>query len=146
MFRGRSNHLIDSKGRVSVPARFRDLIKTNGDPRLIVTNSDLCLAVYTYKEWQEIEEKVGQLSVVDRDIRSYKRFFISGACECSLDSQSRILIPPMLREHAGLEKEVILAGQLKYFEIWDKVKFEEELAKSKQNLPVLEDKLASLGL
>jgi MraZ protein len=146
VFRGRSNHLIDSKGRVSVPARFRDLIKTNGDPRLIVTNLDQCLAVYPYKEWQEIEEKVGQLSLVDRDIRSYKRFFISGACECSLDSQSRILIPPTLREHAELEKEVILAGQLKYFEIWDKVRFEEELAKSKNNLPVLEDKLASLGL
>ena len=146
MFRGRSNHLIDSKGRVSVPARFRDLIKTNGDPRLIVTNSDHCLAVYPYNEWQVIEEKVGQLSLVDRDIRAYKRFFISGACECSLDSQSRILIPPTLREHAGLDKEVILAGQLKYFEIWDKVKFEEELTKSKNNLPVLEDKLASLGL
>jgi MraZ protein len=146
VFRGRSNHLIDSKGRVSVPARFRDLIKTNGDPRLIVTNSDQCLAVYPFKEWQEIEEKVGQLSLVDRDIRSYKRFFISGACECSLDSQSRILIPPTLREHAGLEKEVILAGQLKYFEIWDKIRFEEELAKSKDNLPILEDKLASLGL
>jgi len=146
VFRGRSNHLIDSKGRVSVPARFRDLIKTNGDPRLIVTNADQCLAVYTYKEWQEIEEKVGQLSLVDRDIRSYKRFFISGACECSLDSQSRILIPPTLREHAGLEKEVILAGQLKCFEIWDKVRFEEELAKSIKNLSVLEDKLASLGL
>jgi MraZ protein len=146
VFRGRSNHLIDSKGRVSVPARFRDLIKTHGDPRLIVTNSDHCLAVYPYNEWQVIEEKVGQLSLVDRDIRAYKRFFISGACECSLDSQSRILIPPTLREHAGLDKEVILAGQLKYFEIWDKVKFEEELAKSKNNLPVLEDKLASLGL
>ena len=146
MFRGRSNHIIDSKGRISVPARFRDLIKTNGDPRLIVTNSDQCLAVYTYIEWQVIEEKVGQLSLVDRDIRAYKRFFISGACECSLDSQSRILIPPTLREHASLEKEVILAGQLKYFEIWDKVKFEEELTKSKNNLPILEDKLASLGL
>ncbi|MGA3083352.1 MAG: division/cell wall cluster transcriptional repressor MraZ [Thermodesulfobacteriota bacterium] len=146
MFRGRSNHLIDSKGRVNVPARFRDLIKTNGDPRLIVTNSDQCLAVYPYQEWQEIEEKVSQLSLADRDIRAYKRFFISGACECSLDSQSRILIPPTLREHAGLEKEVILVGQLKYFEIWDKVKFEKEWAKSKENLPVLEDKLASLGL
>jgi len=146
VFRGRSNHIIDSKGRISVPARFRDLIKTNGDPRLIVTNSDQCLAVYTYIEWQVIEEKVGQLSLVDRDIRAYKRFFISGACECSLDSQSRILIPPTLREHASLEKEVILAGQLKYFEIWDKVKFEEELTKSKNNLPILEDKLASLGL
>ena len=146
MFRGRSNHLIDAKGRVSVPARFRDLIKTNGDPRLIVTNSDQCLAVYTFKEWQVIEEKVGQLSLVDRDIRSYKRFFISGACECSLDSQSRILIPPALREFAGLEKEVIVAGQLKYFEIWDKIKIEEELKRVQTNLPALENKIATLGL
>lgn len=146
MFRGRSNHLIDSKGRVSIPTRFRDLIKTNGDPRLIVTNWEKCLAVYPFKEWQEIEEKMGQLSLVDRDIRSFKRFFFSGASECSLDSQGRILIPPTLRDYAHLEKEVILAGQLKYFEIWDKIKFEEELAKNIANLPVLEDKLASLGL
>lgn len=146
MFRGRSIHLIDSKGRVSIPTRFRDLIKTNGDSRLIVTNWEHCLTVYPFKEWQEIEEKMGQLSMVDRDIRSFKRFLFSGACECSLDSQGRILIPPTLRDFAKLEKEVILAGQLKYFEIWDKIKFEEELAKSIDNLAVLEDKLASLGL
>jgi len=146
VFRGRSIHLIDSKGRVSIPTRFRDLIKTNGDPRLIVTNIEQCLAVYPYKEWQEIEEKMGQLSLVDRDIRSFKRFFFSGASECNLDSQGRILIPPTLREYAKLEKEVMLAGQLKYFEIWDKIKFEEELDKSIRNLSALEDKLASLGL
>jgi MraZ protein len=146
MFRGRSTHLIDSKGRVSIPTRFRDLLKTNGDPRLIVTNMEQCLAAYPYKEWEEVEAKIGQLSQVDRDIRSFKRFFVSGACECNLDSQGRILIPPPLRDYATLEKEVILAGQLKYFEIWDKAKFEEELTKSINNLSVLEDKLASLGL
>jgi MraZ protein len=146
VFRGRSIHLIDSKGRVSIPTRFRDLIKTNGDPRLIVTNWEQCLAVYPFNEWQEIEEKMGQLSLVDRDIRSFKRFFFSGASECGLDSQSRILIPPTLREYAHLEKEVILAGQLKYFEIWDKIKFEEELAKNIANLSAIEGKLASLGL
>jgi MraZ protein len=146
VFRGRSIHLIDAKGRVSIPTRFRDLVKTNGDPRLIVTNFEQCLAVYPYAEWQEIEEKMGRLSLVDRDIRSFKRFFFSGANECSLDGQGRILIPPSLREYAKLEKEVILAGQLKYFEIWDKVRFEEELAKSIKNLSALEDKLASLGL
>jgi len=146
VFRGRSIHLIDSKGRVSIPPRFRDLIKTNGDPRLIATNWEQCLAVYPYKEWQAIEEKMGQLSLVDRDIRSFKRFFVSGASECNLDGQGRILIPPSLREYAHLEKEVILAGQLKYFEIWDKTKFEDELSKNIENLSVLEDKLASLGL
>ncbi|MFH0786538.1 MAG: division/cell wall cluster transcriptional repressor MraZ [Pseudomonadota bacterium] len=146
MFRGRSIHLIDAKGRISIPTRFRDLLKTNGDPRLIVTNGDQCLAAYPYKEWEEVEAKMGQLSLVDKDIRSFKRFFFSGACECNLDNQGRILIPPTLREYAHLDKEVILAGQLKYFEVWDKIRFEAELAKSINNLSVLEDKLASLGL
>ena len=146
MFRGRSTHLIDPKGRISIPTRFRDLLKTNDDPRLIVTNWEQCLAAFPLKEWEDVEAKMGQLSLVDRDIRSFKRFFFSGACECSLDSQGRILIPPTLREYANLKKEVILAGQLKYFEVWDKARFEEELAKSINNLSVLEDKLASLGL
>jgi MraZ protein len=146
VFRGRSTHIIDSKGRVSIPPRFRDLLKAMGDPRLIVTNLEQCLAAYPYKDWEELENKLGQLSQVDRDIRAFKRFFVSGACECSLDSQGRILIPPTLRTYAHLEKEVILAGQLKCFEVWDKTKFEEELTKSINNLSVLEDKLASLGL
>jgi MraZ protein len=146
VFRGRSTHLIDSKGRVSIPTRFRDLLKTIGDPRLIITNGDQCLTAYTYKAWEEVETKMGQLSLVDRDIRSYKRFLVSGASECSLDRQGRILIPPTLREYAKLDKEVILAGQLKYFEVWDKSRFEADLEKNTNNLPNLEDKLASLGL
>jgi MraZ protein len=146
VFRGHSFLVIDSKGRISIPARFRDLIKTNGDPRLIITKSDACLSVYPYLTWQGIEEKISQLSLVDKDIRSYKRFLISMACECNLDSQNRILIPPNLREHAGLIKEVVLAGQLTYFEIWDKVRFEEEQAKIEKNHPALEEKLVSLGL
>lgn len=146
MFRGRSNHLIDAKGRVSIPPRFRDFLKTRENPGLIVTNWGQCLAAYPYKEWEEFEAKLDQLSQVDRDIRSIKRVFISGAWECNLDSQSRILLPPTLREHAKLEKEVTLAGQSKYFEIWDKNKFEEEWVKSINNLNNLEDKLASLGL
>jgi MraZ protein len=146
LFRGRSLHLIDQKGRVSIPPRFRELLKAGGDPRLVVTNWEDCLAAYPFEEWQRIEEKMSHLSQVDREIRAFKRFFISGACECSLDSQGRILIPPALREYAGLEKEVILAGQLKYFEVWDKSKLEEELKRAQQNLPALETKVATLGL
>lgn len=146
MFRGRSVHLIDSKGRISIPTRFRELLKAHGDPRLIITNWEDCLAAYPYSEWQLIEEKMGEFSLVDRDIRSFKRFFLSGACECNLDSQGRILVPPALREFAGLEKEVVMAGQLKCFEIWDKGRFEVELSKSISKLPDLENKLASLGL
>ncbi|MBI5584097.1 MAG: division/cell wall cluster transcriptional repressor MraZ [Deltaproteobacteria bacterium] len=146
MFRGRSLHLLDQKGRISIPTRFREILKAGGDPRLVVTNSEDCLAAYPYEEWQRFEEKLSQFSQVDREIRSFKRFFISGACECSLDSQGRILIPPALREFAGLGKEVILAGQLKYFEVWDKLKLEEELKRAQQNLLALETKVATLGL
>jgi MraZ protein len=146
MFRGRSNHIIDNKGRVGIPPRFKELLKAIGDPRLIVTHIEQCLVAYPHKDWLDLEEKLGQLSQVDRDIRSFKRFFVSGACECSLDSQGRILIPPPLRDFAHLEKEVVLVGQLKCFEIWEKNRFEEEFARSLKNLPILEDKLASLGL
>jgi MraZ protein len=146
VFRGRSNHIIDPKGRVSIPPRFKDLLKSIGDPRLVVTNLEQCLVAYPHKDWLEIEEKLSQLSQVDRDIRSFMRFFVSGASECNLDSQGRILIPPSLRDFAHLEKEVVLAGQLKCFEIWEKTRFEEEFVRSLKNLPVLEDKLASLGL
>jgi MraZ protein len=121
-------------------------LKAGGNPRLVVTNWEDCLAAYPFEEWQQIEEKLSHLSQVDREIRAFKRFFISGACECSLDSQGRILIPPALREYAGLEKEIILAGQLKYFEVWDKSKLEEELKRAQQNLPALETKVATLGL
>jgi MraZ protein len=146
LFRGRSLHLIDHKGRVSIPTRFREILKAGGDSRLVVTNWEDCLAAYPHEEWQRIEEKLSQLSQVDRDIRAFKRFFISGASECQLDGQGRILIPPALREFAGLDKEVVLAGQLKYFEIWDKEKIEEELKRAQQNLQALETKVATLGL
>jgi MraZ protein len=146
LFRGRSLHLIDQKGRISIPTRFREILKAGGDPRLVITNWEDCLAAYPFEEWQQIEEKMSRLSQVDREIRAFKRFFISGACECSLDSQGRILIPPALREYAGLEKEVILAGQLKYFEVWDKLRLEEELKRAQQNLQALETKVATLGL
>lgn len=145
MFIGHAVQVIDPKGRISIPARFRDLVKSMGDTRLIVTKSDSCLSVYPYAKWQEIGEKISQLSQADKEIRAYKRFFVSMACECNLDSHNRILIPPPLREHAKLTKDVVLAGQLTYFEIWDKGRFEEEQARIEKIHTALEEKLASLG-
>ncbi len=145
-FRGHSFHTLDAKGRVSIPPRFRDLIKGRQDSRLVIAKSDLCLTVYPLQAWEELEEKIDNQSLVDKDIRTYKRFLIASAYECVLDSQSRILIPSTLREYADLKKEVVLAGQLKYFEIWDKQRFEEEQNKANNTLPSLEDKLASIGL
>ncbi len=124
MFRGRFEHIIDSKGRVSIPAKFRELIVEKYDDRLILTNFDRCLVAYPYEEWKVLEERVSSLSMVKKEVKSFQRFFISGATECPIDKLGRILIPPTLRDHAQLEKSVVFAGMLKKFEIWSKERWD----------------------
>src|SRR4030066_702119 len=110
MFRGRFEHIIDSKGRVSIPAKFRELIVEKYDDRLILTNFDRCLVAYPYEEWRVLEERVGSLSMVKKEVKAFQRFFISGATECPIDNLGRILIPPTLRVYALMEKDVVFAG------------------------------------
>ncbi len=146
MFRSRYEHTIDAKGRLSVPARFREILAERYDERLVVTNFDRCLVAYPHTEWQAIEEKLASLSVVSPEVTAFTRFFISGATECEIDKLGRILIPQVLREYAKLEKDVVIAGQLKKFEIWAKVLWEEELNQSRAQLGQLRGAVAQLGL
>ncbi|HWP35498.1 MAG TPA: division/cell wall cluster transcriptional repressor MraZ [Thermodesulfobacteriota bacterium] len=146
MFRSRYAHTIDSKGRLSIPARFREILAERYDDRLVLTNFDRCLVAYPYAEWQAIEEKLASLSIVSPEVTAFTRFFISGATECEIDKLGRILIPQVLREYAKLEKDVIIAGQLKKFEIWARPLWEEELAQSRQRFGELRGALADLGL
>ena len=97
MFRGRFEHTIDPKGRVSIPAKFRELLAEKYDDRLIITNFDRCLVAYPFEEWRTVEEKVTSLSMVKREVKAFQRFFLSGASECPIDKLGRILIPPTLR-------------------------------------------------
>ena len=120
MFRGRSVHTLDAKGRIRIPSRFREILKTRYEDRFVITNLDRCLIAYPLREWQIIEEKLGELSLVRQDVKAFQRFFISGATECNFDKQGRILIPQTLRQQASLKREVVLAGMLKSFEIWSK--------------------------
>ena len=131
MFRGRFELSIDGKGRINVPSKFRDVLKERHDERLIITNDfDKCLVAYPFSEWLELEEKTSRLSMVSREAKAFQRFFISGATECSFDKQGRVLIPPVLREHAGLEKDIVVAGMVKKIEIWSKEQWEVELKQS----------------
>ena len=98
MFRGRSIHTLDAKGRIRIPTRFRDILKTRYEDRFVITNLDRCLVAYPLQEWEIIEEKLGSLSLVRQDVKAFQRFFISGATECSFDKQGRVLIPQTLRE------------------------------------------------
>ncbi len=120
MFRGRFEHTIDPKGRLSIPARFREILKNQYDNRLVVTTYDGCLIAYPYPEWVTLEERIAGLPEFKKDTRAFLRFFYSSATDCPIDRLGRILIPQPLREYAGLEKEVVLVGAFKQFEIWSK--------------------------
>ncbi|MFA4909926.1 MAG: division/cell wall cluster transcriptional repressor MraZ [Desulfobacteria bacterium] len=146
MFRGRYEHTIDSKGRVSLPVKFREVLNERYDDRLVITNFDGCLVAYPFDEWRLLEEKVSSMSIVKKDVKSFQRFFISGATECTIDKQGRILLPPTLREYAKLEKDIVFAGMTKKIEIWSKEKWEQEIAKAKENFDEISDALGELGL
>jgi MraZ protein len=145
MFRGRSRHTLDEKGRLAIPARFKEVVKARGDGCLVLTNHFNCLWAFARDDWKVIEEEAARLPKMDSKVHTYLRYFISGAQECVV-KQGRITIPPDLREISGLKKEVVLVGGLKLFEIWDREKWEEEFEKAKTSFPEVSQSLSGLGL
>jgi MraZ protein len=145
MFKGRSRHTLDEKGRLAVPARFKDVLQQKGNNVLVLTNHDSCLWAFSLDDWRVIEERAANLSLFNHAANRYLRYFISGAQECPL-KQGRITIPPDLREIAGLSKELVLVGELKIFEIWDKDRWEEEFEKAKQGFSQDAQALSELGI
>lgn len=146
MFRGRYHHQIDSKGRISVPSKFRDVLSSASDERLIITNFDNCLWAYPIAEWVDLERKVASLPQFGDEIKALQRVFISAASECQVDKQGRILIPPALREYAGLVRDVVVVGMTKRFELWARDRWDQMFSSAHARLEGLGAKLAELGL
>lgn len=117
MFIGQYNNKMDSKGRLSMPIKFREFL---GNKFIITRGLDCCLFGYTIEEWQKIENKIKSLPVTKKNARSFQRFFFSGAVEVETDKQGRINIPNSLIEHANLKKECIVNGVSNRIEIWNK--------------------------
>lgn len=101
MFMGEYSHSVDAKGRLIVPAKFREQL---GDQFVVTKGVDGCLYVYSQEEWKRIEEKFREVNLTTKDARKFMRFFFAGAAMCEVDKQGRILIPSVLRDFAGLEK------------------------------------------
>jgi MraZ protein len=127
MFRGWYYHTIDDKGRLSIPTRFREVLNGRAEDHLVLTNLDRCLVAFPLSDWRVFEEKCSNFRPFDSDSRAFLRFFFSGAIECSIDKQGRILVPPSLRKFAELDKDVVIVGMLKSIEVWNKQNFEQEI-------------------
>jgi MraZ protein len=145
-FRGQSLNRLDAKGRLRIPTKFREVLQNHYTDVLIITTMGQCLVAYPPERWQEIENKVQDFSLVQTDQRDFMRYFISSAEECGFDDQGRILIPPVLRKKAGLGQEVMLAGMLKSFEIWDKTTWDKHLEWDPEQYQKIIEKVAITGL
>jgi len=134
MFRGRFDHTIDDKGRVSLPVKFREILRKFNDT-IVITTFDGCLYVYPHDEWIKFEEKIYELPTGDKAVRNFQRYILAHASECTVDKQGRILVPNSLRMVAKIEKDVVIAGRIKHFEIWDKELFTQTIAQAQNNEP-----------
>lgn len=146
MFRGRFEHSLDAKARLSIPSKFRDILTTKFDERLVVTNFDNCLWAYPVAEWSRVEDKVASLPQFKEEVKALQRVFISAATECPIDKSGRILIPPTLREYAAIDRDVVLVGMINRIEIWSKERWNAVFATALTSLTTMGDKLAELGL
>jgi MraZ protein len=124
MFRGTFEHPIDEKGRVSVPLKFREPLRVGGDERLVITNFVIeklrCLQAFPFEAWLQLEARLRAKPQFDQKLTVFKQFYLGGAHECPIDRQGRILIPPRLREYAGLKKDAVFVGDLDKFNIWNR--------------------------
>ena len=140
MFMGEYNHTIDAKGRLIIPAKFREQL---GETFVITNGNDGCLNIYTNEDWETSLEKL-QLLPGNVDKRKLVRALVAKANTVEVYKQGRILIPTALREHAGLDKDVVLAGVIDKIEVWDKSRWDDE--SNADDIDDIAERLADLGL
>lgn len=128
MFRGQFEHAIDEKGRTSLPARFRAALADDAKEVILVPALfDPCVELHPLDAWEELEQKVAALPRFDQNAVQLRRRYLAASVTCEIDKQGRVLVPPSMREHAGLTKDAFWSGVGKYAELWSKARFEASL-------------------
>ena len=140
MFMGEYNHGLDAKGRIIVPAKFRESL---GNEFVVTMGLDGCLFVYPNDEWSRFVNDLKALPG-SKEARQLQRYFMAGAVSCEVDKQGRILIPQKLREHAGLEKEIVFVGVVNKIEVWSKERWDAN--NTFDNMDMAAEKMSELGL
>jgi MraZ protein len=151
MFRGATKVSLDDKGRLAIPSRYRERIIAHAEGHLIATvDRDYCLLIYPLPDWEEIERKLVELPSLHRQARRLQRLMVGYATELDMDSHGRILLPKELREFAALDRQAMLIGQGKKFELWDEERWntrrDEWLAEEGGEHANLPQELESLSL
>ena len=150
MFRGSFEHTIDSKGRLSIPSKFREILLGKGDDRLIVTNFIIdgirCLDFFPIDEWARLEEEIRKRPKFEPRMLMFQNYYLARACECVVDGQGRILLPPLLRHYAKLKKDVVIVSALEKFRVWDKEAWEKVFTEAEDKLMQDPGLLGELGI
>lgn len=130
MFRGANSLSLDSKGRLSIPSKYRDILLSESEGKMVCTVDlqQTCLLLYPLIEWEDIEFKLKQLSSMNPHERRVQRLLLGNAHELDMDKSGRILLPATSRQHASLEKSIMLVGQLNKFEIWSEASWQQQMA------------------
>ncbi|NLF46060.1 MAG: division/cell wall cluster transcriptional repressor MraZ [Syntrophomonadaceae bacterium] len=143
MFLGEYQHSLDVKGRITIPAKFRELL---GDRFVVTKGLENCIFLYPLMEWETIENKLRTLPFTRADVRSFARFFFSGASELEVDKQGRTVLPLNLREYAAIDKDLIIIGVGSRAEIWAVESWEKYIEGAEESYEDIAASLVDLGI
>ena len=141
MFMGEYSHTVDTKGRLIIPTKFREQL---GNEFVVTKGMDGCLLAFPEQEWLRITDVLSTFPITQEEAIEFMHVFVAGAMSCELDKQGRILLPATLRKFANLDKDVVMAGMINRFEIWDKSAWDDISARANARESV--KKMAALGL
>jgi MraZ protein len=142
MFLGQYSHALDSKGRLTIPVRFREEV---GAGLVMTQGYEPCLLIYPQAAWMSLAQKVAQMSVASSTARSYARLIFGNAFEAIPDKMGRILIPTVLRDYAGIQEEAIVVGVNSYIEVWSPTRWAETMERDTRNLPNILAEVTRMG-